>query len=83
MICFCHPVSISILGGRFFDLFANQSEEGLDDEPQLKVEQPMVDVLNRPVIDAVLEETGALKSSEPLSSIAADGSAFEHGYLAV
>ena len=76
MICFGQPVSVSILGGQCFHFFANQSEESLDGEPLLKVEQPIVDIVNRPVIDAALEETGALKSSEPLSSITADGSTF-------
>ena len=76
VIRFSQPVSIAILGGKAFDFFTDQSEEGLDDEPHLKVEQPIADVLNRPVIDAVLQATGALKSSEPLSSIAADGSTF-------
>ena len=83
VVRFSQPVPIAILGGQIFDLCADQSEEGLDNEHQLKVEQPIVDVLNRPVIDAVLEETESLGGSEPLSSVSADGSTFEHGYLAV
>ena len=57
---FSQPVSITILGGQAFDLFADQSEESLDDEHQLKVKQPMFDVLYRPVIDAVLKEADSL-----------------------
>ena len=48
-------MTITVFGGKTLDLLADQAEEGLYDRHDPQVEQPVGDVLNRPIIDAMLE----------------------------